>query len=342
MFTPRITHRKLAEFCRRLGTLHKAGIDIRKSLHQEAQNSRGQHRLVLQKLAEGVDRGEPLSEAIDPCGPYFPPLLKPLLIVGENSGQLDQVLLELGKHYDQLEASRKQFLQLISKPLVQLCIALGIIGGVIWISGAISAQTKTEVDILGFGLTGTSGLIKYIAILTGIATAIGALISALRRGMLGGGVVFRVARRIPVVGKCIEDFSLARLAWSLALTTNTSMSLKDSLTIAFESAGDPFLMEILPQVLTGIRHGNEVYVCLRDTKRFPFEFLAPLEVAETTGLLSEGAQRLSDQYRTTAENSLKTLSQAAGTVVWLLIMFIMVMMIFRMATSYVGTIRSFL
>jgi type IV pilus assembly protein PilC len=342
MFTPRITNRRLADFCRRLGTMLRAGIDIRKSLRQEAAGSRGQHRLMMQKLADGLDRGEPLSELIASTGPYFPRLIQPMVAVGETSGHLDQVLLELSKHYDLLEASRKEFFQMISKPVIQLLIALAIIGGVIWISGSISSQTKTKVDILGFGLTGTSGLVKYIAILTGIATAIAVTVSAMRRGLMGGGIVFRLIRRIPVVGKCLSDFSLGRLAWSLALTTNTSMSLQESLRIAFESAGDPYLHEALPEILTGIRQGKEVHVCFAETNRFPFEFLAPLEVGETTGMFSEGAQRLADQYQASAQHNLMKLSQVAGTAIWLMILFFIAMLVLSMASSYIGTINSLL
>lgn len=340
MFTPQISSRHLAEFCRRTGSMLRAGVDIRRVFRQEVERSRGHHKVVLRKICDLLDAGESFPEALLAVGPYFPPLVYRICAVGDRTGNLDDVLLELGQHFEQLETTRRAFLRIIARPVLQLCLAIGVIGGVILISGSLQGLDGGQLDILGFGLTGPSGLIQYLLIVGGFAVALGAVISAMRRGLLGGGAVFRLVRRIPYIGETLRDFSLSRFAWSLGLTTNTEMPLKQALTIAMESAGDPSLLKHLPELLRDVEQGQELHQALKRIRYFPFEFLAPLEVGEQTGMVSEACHKLHEQYTESARRGMNACAAAFGYLVWFSIALFIAVMIFRIATGYTSMLQS--
>ena len=60
---------------------------------------------------------------------------------------------------------RRMFLASISWPAIELTLALTVVGVVIWLMGAIPALKKSGIDILGFGLSGNSGLVTYLTFL---------------------------------------------------------------------------------------------------------------------------------------------------------------------------------
>jgi type II secretory pathway component PulF len=72
---------------------------------------------------------------------------------------------------------------------------------------------------------------------------------------------------------------------------------------------------------------------------FPSTFVDALAVAEESGQVVESMDRLSKRYEEEAESAVKALAVAFGTLVALLVMGIIVLMIFRLAGFYFGTIN---
>ena len=182
IFSQRISTKQLAEFLRRLGLSLESGIEIRKALASEARRSSPAVRERVEAIGAAVNAGTSLTEAINQTGNFFPPLTRELLAVGEQTGHLPEVLRQLVEHYDQQLALRRIFLSTISWPMLQLAMALLVIGFLIWVSAVIKRTTGNPTDIIGLGLTGETGLIVYVAVLALIAAGIYAAYRAVVTG----------------------------------------------------------------------------------------------------------------------------------------------------------------
>jgi type IV pilus assembly protein PilC len=279
-----------------------------------------------------------LSDALAGTGEFFPRLFREMVAVGEESGHLPEVFRQLSEHYKHQLQLRRIFLRAITWPVVQLGMALAIIGFLIWIMGVISAANKA-VDVLGFGLVGTSGLIRYLAVLAVVATAFVFIFAAVRKGLLSSPPVQRVVMRIPQLGRALETLALARLAWSMHLTMAAGMELRRALALSLASTQNVRYTSHTDGVLAAIRSGREIHEAFRATGVFPPQFLDAIEVGEQSGRLVESLARLSDGYQEEARSAMQTFTTLAGFAVWAAVALLIIAVIFRLFGFYAGAIN---
>lgn len=106
---------KLADLCRQLGTLIKAGVTLVKAIEIIANDESITlyERQLYIKLRDRVVQGVALSTAMEELDPAFPPLLIFMIRAAETSGTLDTTCLRLADQYTkeaQLEAKAKSSL----------------------------------------------------------------------------------------------------------------------------------------------------------------------------------------------------------------------------------------
>ena len=208
-------------------------------------------RAQLEKVREAVGGGFSLQDALARTDNFFPRFFHEMVAVGEQTGHAAEIFRHLAEHYDHQVRLKRAFLQSITWPMVQLAAALGIVGLVIWVTGFINGRDKfgKPIDILGFGLIGTPGLLVYLAVLATIAVAGMALYQATRRGMFWTGPVERGVLRIPVLGQALRTLALARLAWSLHLTYGVGMDLQRALELSLRSTQNRYYTDHCEEVV---------------------------------------------------------------------------------------------
>jgi type II secretory pathway component PulF len=335
---PRLSNKALAELCHRLAVETEAGIDIRRTWQREADSARGRIRPYFDKVRDGVVRGDSLSESLARAGAVFPRLFQELAHVGEETGTLGRVMQRLERHYLRLVQAQRTFLSAITWPMIELGLAVLIIGVLIWVMGVIPKFTGGQpVDMLGFGLTGTTGLVIYSNIILAIVLTVSGLIYAMRRGMLWTRPLQRALMRLPLVGSSLQKLALAQMAWALHLTMNVAMDLRRIVPLALRATGNDYYIRHTEQVVTDVQSGAPLAQALGRTRAFPATFLDSLAVAEESGQIVESMGRLADRYEEEAESAIKTLATLAGVAVFLLVATLITWLIFRLFGSYVGT-----
>src|SRR5262245_56664324 len=154
----RIGTNTLIQLCRRVGTSMRAGVEPRKLWETETRHATGSLRTYIERVKEGVLRGDSVAESMRACEGYFPPLVTEMVDVGERTGHVDAVFLKLADHYEHQRQTTRSFLMGIAFPAFELSFAVFILGGLMAVMGWITdSRGGTRIDILGIGLTGTFG-----------------------------------------------------------------------------------------------------------------------------------------------------------------------------------------
>src|SRR5581483_10313718 len=91
-----------------------------------------------ERLAEHLEAGESFEAALEHERAYFPPLFLEMAAVGEETGNLAEVMAELEKYYIRQDRLWRQFLSRITLPAFQFVAAIGIIAGLLLILGMIA------------------------------------------------------------------------------------------------------------------------------------------------------------------------------------------------------------
>ena len=110
--------------------------------------------------------------------------------------------------------------------------------------------------MLGLGLVGTSGLIKYCSFLTFAAIVLFLPVEAIRRGAGWIRPLQRAVVMIPVVGKAFQTLALSRFTWAFQLVLGTSMDLRKALPLVLDATGNHYYSRFGPEVAMRIEQGK--------------------------------------------------------------------------------------
>jgi general secretion pathway protein F len=120
----------VARFARSWGTLLKGGVPMMRSL-QIAHNVVGNEKLAdaVEKAAQGVKQGKGVMRSLEETH-AFPPLSMHLIGVGEETGRLDEMLLQVTQVYEREARSSIRTLVALFEPLMILLMGI-VVGGIV-------------------------------------------------------------------------------------------------------------------------------------------------------------------------------------------------------------------
>ena len=339
----RISSRELAGLCRSLATPLQAGVDVLKTLSNAAKKSSGRLHRVLEDIVGQIKSGEDLATAFGNHRPYFPDLFCDMLGVAEQTGNLPEVLRELADHYESNLRLWRTFLGQITMPVIQLFAAIMIVAGLIylmgWISEMVSRQGGKPVDLLGWGLEGTSGALTWLGGWAASFAAIYLVYKLFGASVAGLRLVHQFVMTIPVAGTCMRRFAIARFSWAFYLTQGSGMSIDDSLESSLKATANGAFIAATPYVVDDVNAGSTLTEALCNTRLFPDEFIHIVDVGETSGTVPETLHRLSSQFEEDARRSLSALSIMAGWLIWLAVAMFIIYLILKLAMFYVGMLN---
>ncbi len=339
-FSARMNARQLVGFCRRLSTSLEAGIDVRTAWSREAGRAGGAMRRHLQTVSNGIDHGDSLADALAHTDDFFPVLFREMVGLGEESGHLDLVLARLADHYQNQIDMRRAFLASILWPIVQLAIAITVVGGLIWFTAVLRDLTNNpNLDLLGLGLVGTPGLTVYLAIVGGAFVAFALLVRAMNRGTIWVQPIQLLVLQLPLIGKPLQTLALSRLAWSLHITLFAGMDLRRALKLSLRSTHNARYTGQIPAIDSEIVQGNTIYQAFCRAGGYPVEFLDTIAVGEDSGRLVESLAILARQYHERARAAVAVLTMAGGWLVWAGVAAIIITIVVRLFSFYIGILN---
>jgi type IV pilus assembly protein PilC len=335
--------RPLASFCRRMGVGLRAGVDILRILDTETRTGSPEHRQVMALVQHDVQQGNSLGKAMLTQKRYFPPLLIQLVHAGELGGRLEQVFLEMADHYDQMLRTRAHFVGRITMPLIQLGLAILIIGAVILIQGLLHSGSELAYDASSVGLRGVGGFITYILVVGSVAGVLAVTALGIVRNWFNcHRVLMPLVQRVPVLGTALTTLGLTRLCMSLSMLLNAGVEARRSLKQAFLSTGNFYFIGGMDRALESVARGESFGDALDAAAVFPQDFIDVVRIGEISGTETESLDHLAHEYRERSKHALNQIAMIASTVIWLGTMGLIAFMALRMALQYVQLLNSFL
>jgi len=130
VFGPIIKKINLARFARNISSLLKTDIMIIKSFQITAQVLGNLHyRAALLDMSQKIKKGTNINEVTKDYPNLFPPMVVQMIAIGEETGEIDNILIELAEFYEEEVNQIMENLPAIIEPLLILVLGLGV-GGV--------------------------------------------------------------------------------------------------------------------------------------------------------------------------------------------------------------------
>ncbi len=116
----------LTEITRTLAILLGTGVPLIDSLKVVGEAAGNKiFRQGLDQAAEGVEKGLPLSEVLR-NNPAFPPIVAQMIATGEQTGKLDEILLNISRYFETEAEQRVKALTSAIEPLIMIVLGLGV------------------------------------------------------------------------------------------------------------------------------------------------------------------------------------------------------------------------
>lgn len=264
----------------------ESGVEIRKALKSSSSYSKDPRLTqTVASVIQYVKKGDDLTSSFRNHENRYPDLFLDLLNVGEQTGSLPEVCFSLADYFEANVKRMREFRSQIAWPLIQLFAAILIIGLLIYILGIIGQANAGQEpeDILGLGLMGTDGAIKWFMMTFGsIALLWGGYIFATRTAA-GKTALHPFLMLLPGIGYCMRSFGIARFSWCFALTQKAGMPIRPSLESSLKATANGAFIAATPEVWRQLSEGETLAESLQTTGLFPQEFLHLVENGEQSG-----------------------------------------------------------
>lgn len=298
----KLSYSAISSFCTELSMMIRTGANLIRGLETlQAQTKDKNLQRVISTMISEVSKGSSLSAAIRACGNALPSLLSSLVAVGEQSGNLEDVLSNMAKYYDRENFIRKK----ISSAAVYPAILTGVLVVLIifFINVILPEITVLLKDTGGELPLITRVLISSASFLTDYFFLLLASVLALVGGYLKARSIprFKLKKddwklRIPVLGKNIKNILTARFCRTMALFLKASIPIVTILDSMEKIMGNEVSRIAIIEAKDKIIKGQGLAEAFKEEKFFDELVIQMMTMGEETGQLDELMAEIADYY----------------------------------------------
>ncbi|MFA7293123.1 MAG: type II secretion system F family protein, partial [Rhodocyclaceae bacterium] len=268
---------------------------------------------VIQDLREALDSGRELSQALARNPAVFGPFYVAMVRVGETTGRLEEVFLQLFHHLEFQKYMKDQVKAALRYPsFVVLAMAIALVIINIFVIPAFAKVFKgfnAELPLMTRVLIGFSDftLAWWPAILTLLIVAVFAFRAFVKTA--DGRLAWdRFKLNIPIAGKIIRKATLARFARSFAMASRSGVPVVQGLSLTGQVVENAWIEKKLEDMRMGVERGESVLRTAVASGVFTPVVLQMVMVGEESGSLDDMMLEIADMYQREVEYELKTLS----------------------------------
>ncbi len=295
----------LTQFARQLSTLQDAGLPILRSLRiLEEQQKGGTFKRVIGYVADDIEAGSTLSEALAKFPKAFNRLFVNMVAAGEVGGVLDVILARLADFMEKAQKLKAKIKGAMVYPIVVLTAAFGIVMGLM--IGVIPKFSSVLKDMTGGELPGlTRALIAFsdwLAFRWGWAVMLAIpfiwifTLRIIRKFAVGRYILDSINLRLPVVGKIVYKTTVARWTRTLGTLISAGVPILEAINITADTAGNEVFSSMLRKVHNAIRQGDTFANPLRQSKTVDGLVVNMIDVGEETGDMDKMLLKIANNF----------------------------------------------
>ncbi len=292
----------LVIFFRQFSVMISASLPLVQSLKVAGEQTKNiTLKMVISEIAQEVDGGSRLSEAMAKRTKVFPQFYVSVVKSGETSGRLDEVLNyladEMERNYDMISKVKGAmiypavvFLGLLGVGILMMVVVVPQITSILMSTNAdLPMATRIVIAISEF-LTNFWWLVLVI-----VAGLIGGLKVASRNKATKGYVDY-LKLRLPVFGKLYQYIYLVRFSRSIKTLVMGGVQITHSLEIVAEIVDNKIYQNVLLEATEAVKGGNTISSVFLKNETIPAMVAHMISVGERSGKLSLVLEKISDFY----------------------------------------------
>ena len=301
-FLNRIKTKEVVIFSRQFSVLISANVSMVQALKILVEQT-ANHRLkmVVSEVADEVDAGATLSEALGRRPDVFSNFYTSVVKSGETSGKLDEVLSyladEMEKDYDMMSKIKGAMIY-PAFVLVSL-VAVGIIMMIFIVPKltSILTESQAELPIATKILIGSSAFLeKYWWLLFIIIAGLIFLIRLFTKKPWGKRQIDLIKLKLPIFGHLFQLIYLVRFTRSMNTLIIGGVTISNSLKVAAEVVDNKIYQELIEATIKEVEDGNSISSVFINSQVMPKMVSQMLNIGEKTGKIDIILERITNFY----------------------------------------------
>ncbi len=316
---------------RQLATLVQAGLpidDALKTLIDQSESKNSER--ILSTIHAKILEGQSLASAMRIFPRAFDELIATSIEAGEQSGQLEPVLLQLADYLETRDEMGKQSMTALIYPVVLMVTAVVVVAGLmvyivpkviqVFESSQVQLPMMTQVLISVSHFLSTYGI--YFLILLAVMMVAFLLLRNYPPFQLGW---HQFKLKIPGVGRLVRVSQSARFTRTLGILTQSAVPIVSALSLSKQVVSNKVMQIACEDTATAVREGSSLAQAMKNTKQFPPLSIKLVHSGEQSGQLSQMLVRTAMVQEKDVESKIKTL---IGAIQPLAILFVGLMVLF--------------
>lgn len=312
-FLRRVNVIQLGLATRQLATILSAGMPLDEALATVAgQQEQGELGTVLTQVRNDVLQGAALHSSLQAHSGIFPELFTNMVKVGEESGTLDRVLLQLADYMDEQARFSARMKAALTYPLLMLIVGCAVM---FFLMTFVVPKVTRMLDDLEQSLPLPTEILMAISgFLSSYWWLLLALIFVLMLGFRrvlatrGGRYWFDEKKyRLPLFGVLGLNSATARFAGTTATLLRSGVPLLTTLEIVEGLLGNTYLQQALSTVREKVTEGAGLAEPLAEAGVFPSMLAQMAAVGERSGELEGMLSKVAEIYEHQVQSRLNGL-----------------------------------
>jgi len=291
-------------FNQQLASITRTGIPLERGLREIAADigSRRMRKLITE-VADELEAGASIEEAIERRHRQFPALYGHILKAGVESGRLSEMLTSLNRHLELSAMTRRIIFEALCYPAVVLTLAAAVITMVFVL--IVPGYAEVIVDMAGgmalpaltqWFLTMSEHVGQFWGVVLIFILAIVAVFVLLSMSAAGRRFIESVLLKVPIVGRVYYCGALAKMAEAMALLVGAGCIMPTCLRLASGASGSEKL-RLECELLAGrIEEGAGIVEAGHFCQMIPRLFLYSVQLGAQRNELQDNLHNLGEMY----------------------------------------------
>lgn len=310
-----VTVKDKAIFSRQFAVLVNAGVAIVRTLAVLAEQSGNpKFKKALTMIAEDVQQGVSLSEAMKKHPDCFDRLYVSMVEAGETGGVLDEVMNRLAKLLEDVARLQGQVKSALAYPVtVGIFAVLAFLGMTIFlipVFAGIFDSLDAELPALTQFMVNLSAFLRSPKAVIPVAIIFG-LITAFRqyyKTPAGRLQIDTIALKMPIFGELNEKNAVARFSRIFGTLTRSGVPIIQCLEISQDTIPNKVISNAIGAAKDSVLEGGMLSVAIAERKVFPSMAIQMMMIGEETGELDAMMMKVADFYEDEVEQAVKALT----------------------------------
>jgi len=291
-------------FNQQLASITKAGIPLERSLRELAKDaSSASMRKLINDIADELDAGVSIDEAIEKRQKFFPPLYGRILEAGLKTGRLSEMLMTLNHHLEMNVQTRRIIFEALCYPAVvvavTITIAVGIFLYIIPAFGEIFSDLGDGARLpflTQFCLDTAKNIVPILIVAALVTACVVLLLMSLSLTPVGRRFRESIFLKIPILGKLHHRSALGRMAEAMAILVSAGCTMPQCLRLSSAAAGSEKLCFESDILACQVEQGANLMEAAYSSRMIPRLFLYSVQLGAQRNELQDNLHSLSDMY----------------------------------------------